>query len=160
VASSTSSKCWSATTETDSLRLAPAEAEILSTELSAFAAALPDAAARARYTRLASCAAEGRVPAELLPALETMLELALQRGGPTARQALLSVFSKTPRGRALGAAAREVNRALQALGGQTLQSVRVSSGPGTHSLSIETDRCRLTLDLDSHGAHITSLEAG
>ena len=100
------------------------------------------------------------MPAELLPALETMLELALQRGGPTARQTLLSVFGKTPRGRALSAAARDVNRALQTLEGQTLQSVRVTSGPGSHSLSIETDRCRLTLDLDSGGARITSLEAG
>jgi hypothetical protein len=160
VASSTSSKCWSATSETDSLRLAPAEAEVLSTELSAFAAALPDPAARERYTRLSSLAADGEVPTDLLPALETMLELALERGGPTARQTLLSVFGKTPRGRALSIAARDVNRALQTLAGQTLQSVRVASGPGTHSLSIETDRCRLTLDLDSHGARITSLEAG
>jgi hypothetical protein len=145
------------------LALAPAEAEALATEAAAFAAALPEATMRERYARLAACAASGSVPADLLPALETMLELVLGRGaagGPTARQPLLGIFAKTPRGRALSARAREVTRALRALRGQQIQDLRLSAGPGQHSLVIQTDQCQLTLELDPHGARIASLDAG
>jgi hypothetical protein len=53
-----------------------------------------------------------------------------------------------------------VNQALRTLRGQTLQDVRLSSGPSRHTLVLETDRCRLTLELDKAGARVASLEAG
>jgi hypothetical protein len=54
-----------------------------------------------------------------------------------------------------------VNRALETLRGQTLAELRLSSvGPALQSLVIETDRCRLTLEIDRDGARIASLEAG
>ena len=116
---------------------------------------------RERYTHLAACAADGQVPAELMAPLETMLELVLGRpGGPTARQPLLGIFARTPRGRALSARAREVTRALRTLRGQQIQDLRLSAGPGQHSLVIQTDQCQLTLELDPHGARIASLDAG
>jgi hypothetical protein len=143
------------------LALAPAEAEALVTEAAVYAQALPDPASRTRYTRLAAAAADGSVPSDLLPALETMLELVLQKAsGPTARQPLLGIFAKTPRGRALGARAREVTRALRALRGQQIQELRLSAGPGQHSLVIHTDQCQLTLELTPQGARIASLDAG
>ena len=79
-----------------------------------FASALRDATAQARYLRLASAAAAGSVPADLVPALETMLELLFEKGPPVNRAVLQTVFAKTPRGRQQSAAAREVNKALRA----------------------------------------------
>jgi hypothetical protein len=143
------------------LHLEAAEVEVVGLEATAFARALPDPAARARYERLATSAAAGEVSADLVPALETMLELLFTTGRVTNRAVLQSVFSRTPRGRQLAAAAREVNRALETLRGQTVAELRVSSvGPSLQSLVIETDRCRLTLEIDRDGARIASLEAG
>jgi hypothetical protein len=143
------------------LHLEPAEAEVVAAESAAFAHALPDPAARARYERLGASAASGEVAKDLVPALETMLELLFNTGRVTNRAVLQSVFGQTPRGRQLASAAREVNRALQTLHGQTLAELRLSSvGPSSQALVIETDRCRLTLEIDRDGARIASLEAG
>jgi hypothetical protein len=142
------------------LVLAPAEAEVLASDAASFAAAIRDANAQARYLRLAAAAAAGAVPADLVPALETMLELLFEKGRPSNRAVLQTVFGKTPRGRQQSAAAREVNKALRALRGQSLEEVRLTAGPSRHTLVIETDRCRLTLELDSAGARVGSLETG
>jgi len=151
-----------AATAAEALALAPAEAEALAVEAAAFAAALPDPRARARYQRLADRAAtEARVPPDLLPALETMLDLVLQTDrGPTARQPLRSLFARTPRGHALAIQARQVTRALRALRGQRLDDLRLAAGPGQHTLTLQTDHCQLTLELSPRGARITSLDAG
>jgi hypothetical protein len=142
------------------LALAPAEAEVLAGDAADFAGALRDATAQARYLRLASAAATGAVPADLVPALETMLELLFEKGRPSNRAVLQAIFAKTPRGRQQSAAAREVNTALRALRGQRIEEFRLSASPRGHTLTIETDRCRLTLELDSAGARVGSLETG
>jgi hypothetical protein len=90
-----------------------------------------------------------------------MLELLFDAGSVSNRAVLQSVFARTPRGRAQAAHVREVNSALDALRGQTLVQVRVSSaGPSRHSMSIETDRCRITLEVGRDGLSVTSLEMG
>jgi hypothetical protein len=142
------------------LQLDSAEAEVLAVDAAAFAKALSDPAARARYERLAAAAASGAVPDDLVPALETMLELLFERGRPSNRAVLQAVFGRTPLGRQQSSAAREVNRALQTLRGHTLQDVRLSAGPNRHTLVVETDRCRVTLEFDKAGARVASLEAG
>ena len=143
------------------MQLEAAESDVIAAEAAAFARALPDPSARARYERLSAAAASGEVADDLVAPLETMLELLFNTGRVTNRGLLQSVFARTPRGRHLSAAAREVNRALQTLRGQTLVDVRLSSvGPSLQSLMIETDRCRLTLEIDRDGARIASLEAG
>jgi len=142
------------------LQLDGAEAEVLAVDAAAFARALSDPTARARYERLASAAASGAVPDELVPALETMLELLFEKGRPSNRAVLQAVFARTPLGRQQSSAAREVNQALQTLRGHTLQEVRLSAGPNRHTLVVETDRCRVTLEFDKAGARVTSLEAG
>jgi hypothetical protein len=143
------------------VHLEPSEAESLAAEAAAFAQALPDPAARARYERLATAAAGGQVPDDLLPALETMLELLFDTGRVSNRAVSQAVFARTPRGQAQSAAAREVSRALRTLRGQTLADLRLSaSGPSRHTLVLETDRCRLTLEFDRAGARVASLEAG
>jgi hypothetical protein len=73
---------------------------------------------------------------------------------------LQAIFFKTPRGRQQTLAVREVNKALRALRGQTLETVRLTAGPSRHTLVLETDRCKLTLELDSAGARVASLETG
>jgi len=142
------------------LRLEPAEAEVLAADAARFAGAMRDANAQARYLRLATAAAEGAVPADLVPAVETMLELLFEKGRPSNPAVLQTVYGKTPRGRQQRAAVREVNSALRALRGQTLAVVRLAAGPNRHTLVIETDRCRLSLELDSAGARVGSLETG
>ena len=142
------------------MQLDSAEAEVLAVDAAAFAKALSDPAARARYERLAAAAASGAVPDDLVPALETMLELLFERGRPSNRAVLQAVFGRTPLGRQQSSAAREVNRALQTLRGHTLQDVRLSAGPNRHTLVVETDRCRVTLEFDKAGARVASLEAG
>jgi len=142
------------------VRLEPAEADVLAADAAAFAGGLSDPTVAARYLRLAVAASEGAVPDELVPALETMLELVFERGKPSNRAVLQSLFGKTPRGKQRSAAARDVNRALKTLHGQTLEQVRLSAGPSGQSLVIETDKVRLTLELDSAGARVASLETG
>ena len=142
------------------LELEAAEADVLAADAATFANAMRDANAQARYLRLASAAAAGSVPAELLPALETMLELLFEKGRPSNRAVLQTVFARTPRGRQQSAAAREVNTALRALRGQKLQNVRLTASPSRHTLVLETDQCRLTLELDAAGARVGSLEIG
>jgi hypothetical protein len=138
--------------------LAPAEAEVLANDAGAFAHALADQIARARYARVAEAAAGGEVPDELVPAVETMLELIFEKGRPSNRAVLQAIFAKTPRGRQQNLAAREVNKALRALRGQRVENLRVMAGPSRHTLVLETDRCKLTLELDSAGARVASLE--
>lgn len=143
------------------MNLEPAEGEALSAEAAAFARALPDPAARARYERLAAAAADGTVPDDLVGSLETMLELLFDTGRVMNRAVLQSVWGRTARGNAQARAARDVNRALETLRDQTVAEVRLSpGGPSRHTLVIETDRCRVTLEIDRGGARIASLETG
>jgi len=142
------------------LKLEAAEAEVLAADAASFARALPDPVAQARFLSLAAAAAEGDVPDELVPAVETMLELLFEKGRPSNRAVLQAVFGKTPRGRRQTAAARAVNTALRSLTGHRLDGLRLTAGPSRHTLVIETDRCRLTVELDSAGARVASLETG
>ena len=133
---------------------------MLALDARAFAHALPDPVARSRFEQLSTAAVSGDVPDELIPPLETMLELLFEKGRPSNRAVLQSVYAKTPRGKQQTVAAREVNKALRTLRGQTLEDVRITAGPSKHTLIVETDRVRLTLELDSGGARVSSLETG
>jgi hypothetical protein len=149
-------------TEAKALQLEPAEAEVVALEAAAFARALPDPVARERYERLAASAAgQGDVPDDLVSPLAAMLELVFDTGRPVNRAVLQAVYGRTPRGRERAADAREVNRALEALRGQTIAELRVAAaGPSQLTLTVETDRVRVQLEFDRHGARVTSLEAG
>ena len=150
----------------DGLELQPAEQEILLQDVPAFARTLKDPASRERYAALAEAIKTGLVPAAQVPALETMLELALQtkavrrRHGPDAERALSDLFFRTGRGAALRQAARDVTRALEALTGQTIERISVSAGPGRHTISINTDRAHLTLSVDNGGIQVDRVEVG
>jgi len=131
---------------------------VLAAEARAFAARVSDAAVADRYRALASAAEAGSVPPELVPSVEALLDLVLQRGRALAEPVLLGIFGRTPRGQELAMLTTDVNRALRALKGQPLQVVRLSSAPGRYALTLETDQARLTLVLDGAGPRIESLE--
>jgi hypothetical protein len=134
---------------------------VVAREAAAFAQALPDEGMRARYSALAAAASARAVPPDLLGALETLLEMLFDTGRVSNRAVLQSVFSRTPRGRAQSAALREVNSALETLRDQTIARIRLSAtGPASHSLIIETDRVRVSLDISRAGATVGSLEVG
>lgn len=137
-----------------------AEREVVADTATAFARVLPASDRQQHYLRIAESAAQGQIPSDLVAPLETMLDVVLQgrEGGPGAEQALLGVFRRTPRGATLAAATHDVNEALVALRGQTLERLRVDTRPGRHSLTLETDRCRMVIRLDAAGPRVESLE--
>lgn len=140
--------------------------EVLREELGGFADAQPSPAAAERYRALAGAVGAGDVPDELVPALETFLELALYRGrlrrqrGAEADDALSALFFRTPAGAAARKAAHDVSRALGALQGHTLERIGVSAVIGGHAIEIRTDRAQLTVELDRGGARVRSVEVG
>lgn len=139
-----------------------AERDPLLAEIDRFAESLRSPEARRRYARLREAAAAGplpvEVPEDLVPTLEDLLEIALgsrsvhRFHGPGAERALRDLHARTPRGAAVEEAARAANRALEALRGQRIESLTLAPGlPGSHRLRIETDRCRLTLEIGRTG---------
>jgi hypothetical protein len=150
----------------EGLELQPAEQEVLAEEAEAFTRTLKDPDARERYARLAQAAREGAVPPALVGSLEAMLELVLQTQrirrlyGPEMERALSDLFYRTPRGVALKRTAREVNRALQTLRGQTLDSLSFSPTPGGQRLVVETGNCQVALTIDLSGVRIDRLDLG
>ena len=137
------------------------EAEVLAQCASVLAAQMPDGSMRSRVERLALAAADGAIPGDLLPTLEAALGLALDRHPTLNRAVIQSIFARTPRGRELHVIAREITRALRTLRGQTIADMRFSTtGPSDHSLVIETDRVRVSLDIGRGGATISNLELG
>ncbi len=128
-------------------------------------AAIGEKPAGASYRALLADVENGSIGADQLPALENFLEMGLQTGrfrarfGALGEEALIHVFHQTPRGSAVAGAVGEVNRALAALAGQAIERLEISArGPGGYALTIETDRCHLTLRLDPNGARIHDVE--
>lgn len=139
--------------------------EVLLEELATLVVSLHDVHARAGYEELAEAVSAGEVGEPLVGRLEGFLEMALQTGrvrrmhGAQSEQALLRLFHQTPRGAAARRATEAVNAALATLGGQEIEGMLVTvQGPGTYRLGLTTDRCRITLEIDSHGLSVESVE--
>ena len=148
------------------MELSSAEREVLAEEVDVFARTLKDPDTRERYAQLGAAVQQGTVPLHLVGFLETMLELVLQtqrvrrQHGPDAEQALLRLFHRTPRGAALAQAAREVNAALEALHGHSLESLTFTPTPRGHNLVVDTQHCSLTLAIDRAGVRVERMETG
>jgi hypothetical protein len=147
------------------LAIDPAQREILLEELAMLVVSLRDAETRAPWEELAMGVDEGAVGEELLGRLEQILEMTLQTGrvrrvhGAESEQALLRLFHQTPLGAASRRATEAVNRTLASLAGQTIETMLFTSqGPGVYRLGLETDRVKLTLEIDRHGVTVESLE--
>jgi hypothetical protein len=139
--------------------------EILLEELATLVVSLRDAETRAPWEALAGAVDCGAVGEDLLGRLEQILEMTLQTGrvrrvhGADSEQTLLRLFHQTPRGAASRRATEAVNRTLATLAGQTIETLLFTSqGPGVYRLGVETDRVKLTLEIDRHGVTVESLE--
>ena len=149
------------------MQISTTEQELLTPEIAAFAAAMHDPAARARYAALAEAVSAGEVGDDLVDGLATVLEVGLLNGrfrrlhSADGEQTLQRVYQRTPVGAARAAEAAAVTKALVALQGHVIQEITLStSGPGGYSLTIDTDRCEINVRLDRGGARVNSVEIG
>lgn len=149
------------------MRITAVEQELLIPEITGFAAVLHDPAARARYDELRAAVEVGEVGDNLAGHLANVLEVGLQSGrlrrayGADGEQALARLFQRTPAGAALAADASAVSQALAALHGHVIEEVRIAAvGPGSYSLTIDTDRCQLSVRLDRGGVRVHNVEIG
>lgn len=139
------------TTPVTPLELDADERELVAFDLDALLPSL-DAERRARYAALREAVVAERVPGELVPALESLLELTLQTARARARyraegeQSLTGLYRRTPSGRALSHHLGQVNEALTTLAGQTLESLSVRMRTVGHfTLTIQTNATTITL---------------
>src|SRR5437763_15686712 len=149
------------------MKLAEDEREVLLAEVAQAREQVRAPELKALYGELLAAAEQGEIPENLLVPLEALIAAGLESGrirkvhtahGEMAAQ---RVYARTPRGRAVRAAADAVNQALQALQGQVIEELTVSpQGPASYSLSIATDQGRLLLRLDRHGVRVQSVEVG
>jgi hypothetical protein len=149
------------------IELKAEEQELLAEELAAVAGLVAEVEDRARYEELAAAVEAGVLPDEALEPIGTLLEVGLQTGRirklhrASGEQALLRLFGRTPAGKAQAEATAEVNRALQQLDGQEIESVRVHARvPGTHLVMISTDAMEITLRFSPDGAGVESVAVG
>jgi hypothetical protein len=146
------------------VKLSPAAAEVALGEAQAVLAMVQEEERRGRLAQLVAAVQDGELADGDAQALEELIELGLSTGrirgvyGPEGEQAALKTYRKLPRGRELGARARDVTDALAALEGRTLEQVRVqSAGPGAYLVTIAADGLELTVRLDRSGPRIHSV---
>jgi hypothetical protein len=154
-------------TKAGPLKLGDEERELLRLELDTLLPAL-SGPRRERYEALARAIdSDGDVPPEALPALESVLELALQTG--RARQLyraegeriLTSVLRRTPRGREHAAQLDKVNEALRVMAGETLEAVRVRMRTlGHYTMTIQSKATTITLAVRPDGVRVDSVAVG
>jgi hypothetical protein len=149
------------------LKVREAEGDYLAAEARALAEELPPGDMRQRFLALADAANAGEVPPELEGAAADLIALSLETGrvrtvhGRAAERALSALWRETPRGREAVEAAEDVNRALAALQGNRVDSVRViASGPGAYALAISADDRELNLSFDREGPRLRSINVG
>jgi hypothetical protein len=137
--------------EVPAIGLAEEERELVAYDLDVLLPTL-QGARRDRYARLREAVGQGQVPGELVPALESLLELTLQTARARARhkadgeRTLTELYGRTPAGRELAAHLRNVNQALRELQGQTIGSLTVRMRTVGHfTLTVQTDEAAMTL---------------
>lgn len=149
------------------LKLDELQRDLLVSLIQSFAAALPAPAGREAYLALERAAAKMEVPAELVPAMGAMVEVALSTGrirsafGPAAELTLSALFRQTPRGEAIAGSLRELNRALARLKDQPLGEISAAlRKPGVYTLSIASGEYRIVVRFDHDGAALEAVETG
>lgn len=151
----------------EELTLAEEEAALVAAEATALAAAL-SGAQREKALLLAEAARNGRGIAEdLHDVLQGLTVLALQTGrarrqsGAHGEKLWTQILWRTERGRELKDEIAAVNRALQALVGRRLDSVRVEMGTlGHFTLTFGCDGVTITLAVRADGVRVESVGTG
>lgn len=122
---------------------------------------------RERFEQLAAATEDGEVPADAVPALQSLLELALQ----TARarklyraegeKVLTGLYRRTPAGRDLSDQIRDINAALRAVAGKRLTGARVGMRTlGHFTVTLQTDAATVTLAVRPDSLNVESVSVG
>jgi hypothetical protein len=150
----------------DGVRVAGDAAEVARAEAQAVMSMLQDERRRARLADVVAALDDGQVAGADAAALGELLELGLQSGrlravyGPDGEQAALALFRRLPHGKELMQSTRDLNEALEALEGRTLERISIHAvGPGEYGVSISTDGFELALNLGRNGARLSTIGA-
>jgi hypothetical protein len=148
------------------VRVAGEAAEVARAEAQAVLAMVQDEERRGKLADLVAAVDEGEVEGSDADALAELLELGLQTGrvravyGPEGEQAALSLFRRLPLGKELTESTRELNAALVALEGRTLDRISVTAvGPGEYGVTISTEDYEIVLRLGRAGARLATIGA-
>ena len=149
-----------------STRVTGEAAEVARAEAQAVLAMVVDEGRRLKLADVVAAIDEGVVEGVDADALAELLELGLSTGrvravyGPEGEQAALGLFRRLPLGKELSESTRELNVALAALEGRTIEKISVSVvGPGEYGVSISTEDFEIALRLGKAGARVASIGA-
>jgi len=138
--------------------------EVARAEAQAVLALVQDEGRRAKLADVVAAVDEGVVEGADADALAELLELGLQTGrvralyGPGGEQAALGLYRRLPAGKEIAETTRELNEALAALEGRTLEKVTVSAvGPGEYGVTGSTEDFEIALRLGKAGARVASI---
>ena len=150
----------------DAVRVRGEAAEVSRAEAQAVMAMLNDGQRRSRLADVVAAVDDGRVEGDEAAALGELLELGLQTGrlrsiyGPEGEQAALALFRRLPLGKELTQSARDLNEALGALEGRTIEKLSVNAvGPGEYGVTISTEDYEVVLRLGRAGARLATIGA-
>lgn len=140
---------------------------VLLEEIDGLMATLHEPESRLRYLTLREAVATEQVEGRVLPTLEKFLDLLLHSGrvrhihGPQAEQSINRLFNQTTRGAGIQKTTSHVNTALALLEGHTIESLKFSpKSPGVIRLTLDTDQCELTLEINSEGVWLENVAVG
>jgi hypothetical protein len=140
--------------------------EVARAEAQAVLAMVVDEGRRARLADVVAAVDEGVVEGEDADALAELLELGLSTGrvralyGPGGEQAALGLFRRLPLGKEIAETTHELNEALSALAGRTIERISVSAvGPGEYGVTVSTEDFEIALRLGKAGARVASIGA-
>ncbi|HEX2037901.1 MAG TPA: hypothetical protein VHS99_27325 [Chloroflexota bacterium] len=149
------------------IKLKSEEQDLLREELADFAATLPEGEVPPPFSAMVAAVEAGELPDEVLHDIGRLLEIQLQTGHvrqvhrAAGEQTLLRLYNQTPPGRARATSLAEVNRALEQLAGQEIETVRaVARGPGSVLLMISTNACEITLRFTPEDVGVESVAVG
>ena len=147
-------------------RVAGEAQEVARAEAQAVLAMVQDEGRRAKLADVVAAVDEGVVEGADADALAELLELGLATGrvralyGPGGEQAVLGLFRRLPLGKEIAGTTRDLNEALRALEGRTVERISVSAvGPGEYGVTISTEDFEIALRLGKAGARVASIGA-
>jgi hypothetical protein len=151
---------------TGSVRISGEAAEVARAEAQAVLSMVQDETRRGRLADVVAAVEDGAVEGADADALAELLELGLATGrvraiyGPEGEQAALALFRRLPLGKELTESARDLNGALGALEGRTIEKISVNAvGPGEYGVTISTEDYEVVLRLGRAGARLATIGA-
>jgi hypothetical protein len=149
--------------------VAEADRAFLAAEAEAFAAQLPRGELRDALAAVVSASDAGEVPDELEERVGSLAALSIETGrarsvhGSAGVRALTALWKDSPQGRRAAEEARELEQALVALRGRSLEAVRViPTGPGAHAITIAAGgvEVRLSVEVGTVGLRGVNVGSG